>query len=419
MAPPPVPPAKRVGTPAKKPESKVSGRVANVEGSPVASKSASRAGSVASSLKRTGTPDEVRDDVSVAESSRGHRKTEEERLQFFRDQPDCREVEPHRAFCTACDQWVLLNPTRTYVMRPWLNHRRECRRASAEKPASTVSPPKEVDHGDSSGEDDDKSSYLQSTSEQSARGKTEAERQAYLEADPRADEVRPYEVLCKTCQKWVQLGNKHRYSLSNWKAHQKACSGSIPSSRVATAERKLKLVNDASAKSFTTKSVCCKCDTTVKLEGEGQYNLTKWEEHKAGCLRSVYLIPSSQILIRSERCSVSEDEPAVEPMDVTDAAAAEVPASLEKLEDRPPLSVASTDATAVDAPVPPGQGTKRPREVDEDEPEERPRTRPRTQLEQPTSALNWLLLPFRSFISGFKQGMQQPSSSSPSESTPT
>jgi hypothetical protein len=61
-----------------------------------------------------------------------------------------------------------------------------------------------------------------------------------------------------------------------------------PSSRVATAERKLNLVNDAAAKSFTTTSVQCKhCDATVALEGEGDYNTVKWEEHKASCPRSV------------------------------------------------------------------------------------------------------------------------------------
>ena len=61
-----------------------------------------------------------------------------------------------------------------------------------------------------------------------------------------------------------------------------------PSSRVATAERKLSLVNDSSASSFSTTSVRCKhCDATIAFEGEGDYNLTKWEEHKANCLRSV------------------------------------------------------------------------------------------------------------------------------------
>ena len=83
---------------------------------------------MAPSLKGNDGQDDSRDDISVAESSKSHRKTEEERLQFFQSQHDCREVEPHRAFCTGCDQWVPLNAARPYVMRPWLIHRRECRR---------------------------------------------------------------------------------------------------------------------------------------------------------------------------------------------------------------------------------------------------------------------------------------------------
>ena len=61
-----------------------------------------------------------------------------------------------------------------------------------------------------------------------------------------------------------------------------------PSSRVATAQRKLKLVNDPHVKAFTPRSVDCKlCDTTVELERTAEYDLTKWEDHKLtvhGCV---------------------------------------------------------------------------------------------------------------------------------------
>ena len=57
-----------------------------------------------------------------------------------------------------------------------------------------------------------------------------------------------------------------------------------PSSRVATAERKLRLVNDAQAKTFDTRCVeCSQCDRKIVLEGDGDYNITKWDEHKAEC----------------------------------------------------------------------------------------------------------------------------------------
>lgn len=92
---------------------------------------------------------------------------------------------------------------------------------------STKALNKEEGAPDGSNGDDDVVSAVQSTPGTSGRYKSEAERQAYLEGDPRSEEVRPYEVLCKTCKKWVQLGNKSRYSLGHWKEHQKRCSGSM------------------------------------------------------------------------------------------------------------------------------------------------------------------------------------------------
>lgn len=355
------------------------------------------------SVKGNEGQDDVRDDVSVAESSKGHRKTEEERLQFFQSQADCREVEPHRAFCIGCDQWVPLNPARAYVMRPWIVHRRECRRNSLNsKQGIPKTPRKEGAAPDSSKGDDDATSIVQSSSEKLGQLKGEAERQAYLEGDPRAEEVRPYEVLCKTCKKWVQLGNKTRYSLGHWKGHQKRCSGSIPSSRVATAERKLKLVNDASAKSFTATTVLCvHCDATIALDDEGDYNPTKWEEHKANCLSSPH----------NEQTTIQTDETHTKTSDAS-------PSRSERSENRPPLSVASTEATAVDASTLAVAGKKRLRESDEGESETRPRTRARTDaVSPPSGTLDWLLLPFRSFVSGFKKGMGQPSSPPLSPST--
>ena len=59
---------------------------------------------------------------------------------------------------------------------------------------------------------------------------------------------------------------------------------SRPSSRVTAAKRRLVLVNDAQAKLFDPKNVeCALCSTQVKLEGEGDFNLIKWDEHKVSC----------------------------------------------------------------------------------------------------------------------------------------
>ena len=96
------------------------------------------------------------------------------------------------------------------------------------------------------------------------------------------------------------------------------------------------------------------------------------------------------------------------------------PSRSERSENRPPVSVASTEATAVDAAGLPGAGKKRLRESDEGDSETRPRTRARTDVvPSPGGALDWLLLPFRSFVSGFKMGMGQSSYPPPSPSTAT
>jgi hypothetical protein len=109
--------------------------LAEIKGSPLA-------GAKAPPLHRFQTPDDRDETGSVAESvtSAAPRKTEEQRMQWFRKQSDCHEVEPHRAFCGACKEWVALNPTKTYTMRPWLFHRKKCERGSTQKPYVPVPP---------------------------------------------------------------------------------------------------------------------------------------------------------------------------------------------------------------------------------------------------------------------------------------
>jgi len=422
MPPPPGPPAKKArsvkakqasarnseDSPAtkSKPESKVNKRssissFSDIKGSPSSMKPPSTVGSKVIkplSSQRFQTPDAERDDISVADSSKPSQRkerTEAQRMQFFKDQPECREVEPYRAFCTGCNEWVSLNLKKTYTMQPWLKHRRECRdklRQARSLDASTTSksPQKEEEE-----ESEDEASIVHSVTDKAIR-RSVAQRQAYLEADPRAEVVKPHEVLCRTCQRWIKLG-KLPYGLSNWTRHHKSCSGSLPSSRVANAERKLKLVNDSMARAFTVKSVeCDACDAIVDLEGEGDYNLTKWTEHKMSC-RSAYFT--------SEATSTAQD--------AQSTVSVESPRRAEKMADRPPPSVASTETTAVASEAAGSSRRKRAREdEDGDEVEEPPRARARTESYKPSGALGWLLLPFKSFINGFKEGLQPPRSSS-------
>ena len=133
---------------------------------------------------------------------------------------------------------------------------------------------------------------------------TVAQRRAILRDDPLAREVETHRVCCRTCQKWIKLSPTGEYILGNWQAHKQRCSPSAPlpvrrtpskpifspSSRVATAERKIVLLNDPQVKAFSPSEVqCCSCKTAVALEGEVDFDLTRWIEHKEKCIPSVHL----------------------------------------------------------------------------------------------------------------------------------
>ena len=53
---------------------------------------------------------------------------------------------------------------------------------------------------------------------------TEAERKAILDNDPRSGEVRPQEVFCVPCNKFIRLSSKTSYALYNWEAHSSKCA---------------------------------------------------------------------------------------------------------------------------------------------------------------------------------------------------
>ncbi|KAI0033914.1 hypothetical protein K488DRAFT_84462 [Vararia minispora EC-137] len=398
MPPPPGPPKKLA---------KAKGDSASSPHTPSSAKPASRAGKRSSAtslaeikaspltankappIQRFQTPDDRDETGSVAEStaSKAQRKTEEERIQWFHGQADCQEVEPHRAFCGSCKEWIALNPTLTYTMRPWIQHRKSCRRGSNQKPSSIATSPKSPGCEDGTSDADESASALLSSVGKAVR-RSEAERQEILEQDPRAEEVRPYEVLCKTCSRWVKLGNKRRYNLEPWKKHQKSCSGQIPSSRVATAERKMKLVNDNLVKSFTTRSIeCVHCNETIGLEGEGDYDLKNWETHKVLCSGENAHTAGAGNSGSSEGThpefaapSQSDGEIAVPRLQVRELAAA----------DESAMALGSS------------RGTKRARE--DDVVEMRPAVRRRT-LSYQSTALSWILTPLKSFIAGFRAGM--------------
>jgi hypothetical protein len=83
-------------------------------------------------LRRTATPEtEMDDNASIADSVMSVtvgkiRRTETERIEYFRNQPECGTLELHRAFCTRCNKFVSLGRKQTYAVRPWETHRNKC-----------------------------------------------------------------------------------------------------------------------------------------------------------------------------------------------------------------------------------------------------------------------------------------------------
>ncbi|KAF7370507.1 hypothetical protein MSAN_00682600 [Mycena sanguinolenta] len=319
--------------------------------------------------KRFATPEDVDDNASVAESSISMgvgtiRRTEAERIEYFNNQADATNIEPHNVTCTRCNKVVQLGRKQTYTVKPWENHRKRCDQMVV--PSGSV-----VDDGGSvRGE-------MRSEAGGTVRT-TEAQRKAILEADQRAETVQVDQVLCRKCQKWIRLSTRTNYALGNWTVHQASCADAVVSSRVAMAQRKIQLVNDPQAKSSGPRNVECRiCGTNVALVGEWDYTLTSWEAHKQTC-----------------------------------------PAARPPKTPRAPRSSVSTEATVVAGPsseASSNRGTKRrleDPELDVDDPDARQPNRPRTETyepvqKEPPSLLGWFLMPFKAFMQGVKESITE------------
>ncbi|KAF9645804.1 hypothetical protein BDM02DRAFT_3271433 [Thelephora ganbajun] len=264
----------------------------------------------------------VDDNESVAGSTTGTiRRTEEQRIQYLREQPDCGELEPHRAFCKRCNRWVGMGGKARYPVYKWTRHIEKCK--TRERAGSD---------GIESGDDQ---ASVTATPERTPR-RNEEQRREFLNNDPRVLVIKEWEVQCRACQKWIKLGNQRKYDITPWNLHCGRCSGELPNGRVATMNRKMQLVNDLQVKSFTAEAVVCGvCSLPVVLQGDGDYSLVKWHEHKSTCIPPPPPVPSPST-----------------------SAIGDIP--------KPPASNADTEATLVGTSSSPPRGKKRQREDEGD-----------------------------------------------------
>ncbi|KAF8630147.1 hypothetical protein AX15_003099 [Amanita polypyramis BW_CC] len=344
------------------------------------------------------------DESSISGSVRSSgsiRRTEAERFFYFKNQPECAEVEPHRALCMRCNSFVNLGRKQKYAVHPWELHRTKCDARAGDAPLNTIK------------KDESECMDTESTATPSVAGRqtrrTESERKAWLEADSRAEEIQPEQVKCRGCKRWIRLSTKRPYTIYPWQKHQERCGPATPSSRVATAERKICLVNDAQVKYFDTRQVeCLQCGRVIDLQGDHDYDLTKWNEHKVDCP-----VPSRSIVTESAEVEGStgpSDSPEVVnsvPFPIGDAPAPDEEAP-PTLESHPNINL---------------KRARSPSRMAWDSDDDRSRNRPRREsysvpnVEAP-STLDWFLQPLKAFVRGFRESLKGDAQSSSYSPTP-
>jgi len=353
-------------------------RVPNEDPSPTSKKPSSTRKPHSKAKSATAEDD---DNVSVADSSISVkvRRNEAERVEYFQNQPECGKMEPHHVQCLRCGMSVNLGRRQTYAVRPWEIHRARC----DQKPPQTIeaSPMTEKVVAEGASPVTPSVAAPSVSGGYTAKRQTEAERKAYLESDKQAEIVEEGRVRCRKCQTWIILSDKQTYSTGKWVKHKSGCSDILPSHRVAAAKRKLLVVNDPQAKSFNARNIHCTfCSANVTLQGEGDYNLTNWDEHKAQCTEArngnVNSVAFPQL--SQSPSSASTENTLIAPESVPSGSSQNLKRNREELE-----------STVEDA--------------------ERPAVRSRTESYAPpeeASPLGLLLLPFKSFARGFRESLK-------------
>ncbi|KAI0630482.1 hypothetical protein C8Q77DRAFT_1219460 [Trametes polyzona] len=129
-------------------------------------------------------------DASQAPAKRRRAKrTEEERIDYLRNDPYVAEFEAYRVLCASCDKWIRLRPNSTYCSIPWDAHRKSCLAKRVAKNARPVD-----------------------------------DRNAMFGSDPNIKRFDSERVLCRGCEKWVPVAaDNNTAAIKMWMQHRSAC----------------------------------------------------------------------------------------------------------------------------------------------------------------------------------------------------
>ena len=64
--------------------------------------------------------------VQTQRKKRRPKRSEEERINFFRTDPYVAQFEAYRVLCAGCDKWIRLRSNSSYCSIPWEAHRKSC-----------------------------------------------------------------------------------------------------------------------------------------------------------------------------------------------------------------------------------------------------------------------------------------------------
>ncbi|KZT69213.1 hypothetical protein DAEQUDRAFT_765543 [Daedalea quercina L-15889] len=128
---------------------------------------------------------------------RRSKRTEEERIEYLRNDPYVAQFEAYRVLCACCDKWIRLRPNSTYCSIPWDAHRKSCLAKKAKyfpAGAQTVC--------------DD--------------------RGAIFAADPNVRKFDSERVLCRNCEGWISIGVVDNQQASDiWQEHRASCQRNV------------------------------------------------------------------------------------------------------------------------------------------------------------------------------------------------